>query len=292
MKNQELKNYRIHKPMDYLHRRLFLNNGPLMHELFNFQGTYEGPCPNKILNGDGSISEVDIAYLSKIENSKKKIINVEDETNTVNEKTLKKLNKYKINLQYTYGLPVLSVITTTLPRKRCLKELKISSTELIRPIIISYLGFDGEKDLNTLKNKILNNEPLTRIEFIKLILVIKTFKNNHSTILESICNLVKKAKIDDVKFKMEMVYCSRYIIHKYARTTEDIIRLEEAIGLKKAVTCGSIIDDIKNEGIAEGIDKGKLNILNSLANDPNSNYTVEELAKKFGFTVEQILNGE
>lgn len=68
--------------------------------------------------------------------------------------------------------------------------------------------------------------------------------------------------------------------------------------MKKAVTCGSIIEDIKNEGIAEGeakgeargVIKGSLNILNALVTDSNSRYTVEELADKFGFTSEQILN--
>ena len=155
MKN-ELENYRIDKPMDYLHKRLFLNNGPLMHELFKFPGEYEGPCPNSNLDGDGSISEVDISYLVRVDGNQKLIINVEDETSKVGEETLKKLNKYKINHQYAYKCPVYSVITTSLPSNRCLKELKISPTDIIRPQIISYPDFDCEKTLNRLKSKIEN----------------------------------------------------------------------------------------------------------------------------------------
>ena len=63
------------------------------------------------------------------------------------------------------------------------------------------------------------------------------------------------------------------------------------VGLKNSEACRSLIESIKNEGKEEGIRIGKLNILNALANDPNSNYTAEELAEKFGFTVEEILNG-
>ena len=77
---------------------------------------------------------------------------------------------------------------------------------------------------------------------------------------------------------MEMVYCTRYIIHKYAETVEDICRLEEVVGLKKAVTCGSIIEDIKNEGRAEGRAEGRTE---------ERNFLISKLKAK-GMTDEQI----
>ena len=61
-----------------------------MHELFNFLGEYDGPCPNSNLDGDGSISEVDISYLVRLDGNQKLIINVEDETSNVGEETLRK----------------------------------------------------------------------------------------------------------------------------------------------------------------------------------------------------------
>ena len=303
MKN---KDYRIDKPMDYLHRRLFLNNGSLMHEFFNFPGKYEGPCPNMNLDGGGSISEVDIAYM--VIGDDKFIINVEDETSHVNEGTLLKIDKYRINHRYAYNLPVLSIIITSLPKDKCLKELKISASDILRPLLISYLDFDGEKILSSLKDKINNNLLLTRKEFVMLIILIRTFDHNHSDILEEICCLIKKANMDDFEFKMEMVYCSRYIIHKFAESVDDIKRLEKVVGLQEAVTCGSIIEDIKNEGKQEGIIEGRqegiiegrqegrqegmvegsLSVLNKLAND--SRYCVDELVEMFDFTAEQILN--
>ena len=286
MKN---KDYRIDKPMDYLNRRLFLNNGSLMHEFFNFPGKYEGPCPNMNLDGGGSISEVDIAYM--VISDDKFIINVEDETSHVNESTLLKIDK-------AYNLPVLSIIITSLPKDKCLKELKISASDILRPLLISYLDFDGEKILSSLKDKINNNLLLTRKDFVMLIILIRTFDHNHSDILEEICCLIKKANMDDFEFKMEMVYCSRYIIHKFAESVDDIKRLEKVVGLQEAVTCGSIIEDIKNEGRQEGIIEGRqegmvegsLSVLNKLAND--SRYCVDELVEMFDFTAEQILNGK
>ena len=84
--------------------------------------------------------------------------------------------------------------------------------------------------------------------------------------------------------------------------------MERVVGLQEAVTCGSIIEDIKNEGRQEGIIEGRqegiiegrqegrqegmvegsLSVLNKLAND--SRYCVDELVEMFDFTAEQILN--
>ena len=162
------------------------------------------------------------------------------------------------------------------------------------------MDFNGEKILNRLKTKIKNNNFLTKLQLLSLILVIRTFPKNNSEILEEICSLIKIAKSKDKEFKMEMVYCSRYIIHKYAKTVEDILRLEEVVGLNKAVTCGSIIENIKKEGEAIGEARGKaigeargsLSILNALVTDPDFDLSIDLLVEKFGFTSEQILNGK
>ncbi|WP_149731146.1 hypothetical protein [Methanobrevibacter millerae] len=62
----------------------------------------------------------------------------------------------------------------------------------------------------------------------------------------------------------------------------------------------TIFDEFKLEGIKEGKAKGKLegikegslDVLNSFANDPECPYTIEQLAKKFGFTVDEISKGK
>ena len=72
--------------------------------------------------------------------------------------------------------------------------------------------------------------------------------------------------------------------------------MEMVVRLQEAVTCGSIIEDIKNEGRQEGIIEGRqegiiegsLRVLNKLAYD--SRYCVDELVEMFDFTAEQILN--
>lgn len=108
------------------------------------------------------------------------------------------------------------------------------------------------------------------------------------------------AKAESLHFKMEMTFCSRYIIHKYAETVDDILRLEEVVGLKETLRFGDLEKEIENrgfvngkaEGKAEGETVGSLSVLKELASDPDCRYTVEELSEKFGFTKEQIINGK
>ena len=50
----------------------------------------------------------------------------------------------------------------------------------------------------------------------------------------------------------------RCVIHKYAKTVEDIKRLEEVIGLPNAKTARQFFEDkLFNEGKAEGFSEGR-----------------------------------
>ncbi len=44
------------------------------------------------------------------------------------------------------------------------------------------------------------------------------------------------------------------------------------------------------EGMEEGMKEGSLSVLNALANDPEFPYDAEQLAERFGFTVDEILD--
>ena len=86
-----------------------------------------------------------ILVITLMENDQLMIINVEDETSNVNEVTYKKIDKYRTNHKYSFGLPVMSIITTSLPSNKCLDEFMFSPTDILRPIIISYLSFEVKK---------------------------------------------------------------------------------------------------------------------------------------------------
>ena len=95
------------------------------------------------------------------------------------------------------------------------------------------------------------------------------------------------------------------LIHKYAKTDKDIIRLERMIGLKQTMKKrNSVLEAMERQGILKGEKKGRkegmeegevkgtLNVLNDLVKDPTNDDAVEDLAKKYGFSVDEILNAD
>ena len=68
-----------------------------------------------------------------------------------------------------------------------------------------------------------------------------------------------KINIDSTEFfKLELIFGMRCVIHKYAKTVEDIKRLEEVIGLPNAKTARQFFEDkLFNEGKAEGFSEGR-----------------------------------
>ena len=90
------------------------------------------------------------------------------------------------------------------------------------------------------------------------------------------------------------------MIHQYAKTEKDIIRLEEMISLKTIIEERSpVLDSMKREGRKEGEiigeergeKRGILKVLNDLEKEDN-NGIFEKLAKKYGYTTEDILNSK
>ena len=98
------------------------------------------------------------------------------------------------------------------------------------------------------------------------------------------------------------------MIHQYAKTEKDIIRLEEMINLKTIIEERSpVLDSMKREGEKIGRKEGEkigrkegekigekrgiLKVLNDLEKDVDKDI-VEKLAKKYGYTKEDILNSK
>ena len=131
-----------------------------------------------------------------------------------------------------------------------------------------------------------------------------------------ICEELLNLKMKDQFVKNELIYSMQCMIHQYAKTEEDILRLEEMIKLKTIMEERSpVLDSMKREGRKEGEiigrkegeiigrkegeiigeergeKRGILKVLNDLEKEDN-NGIVEKLAKKYGYTTEDILNSK
>ena len=111
-----------------------------------------------------------------------------------------------------------------------------------------------------------------------------------------ICEELLNLKMKDQFVKNELIYSMQCMIHQYAKTEEDIIRLEEMINLKTIMEERSpVLDSMKREGEKIGEERGEkrgiLKVLNDLEKDVDKDI-VEKLAKKYGYTKEDILNSK
>ena len=131
-----------------------------------------------------------------------------------------------------------------------------------------------------------------------------------------ICEELLNLKMKDQFVKNELIYSMQCMIHQYAKTEEDILRLEGMINLKTIMEERSpVLDSMKREGRKEGEIIGRkegeiigrkegeiigrkegekigiLKVLNDLEKEDN-NGIVEKLAKKYGYTTEDILNSK
>ena len=111
-----------------------------------------------------------------------------------------------------------------------------------------------------------------------------------------ICEELLNLKMKDQFVKNELIYSMQCMIHQYAKTEEDIIRLEEMINLKTIMEERSpVLDSMKREGEMIGRKEGEkigiLKVLNDLEKDVDKDI-VEKLAKKYGYTKEDILNSK
>ena len=266
---------RMNNPEDTLIKQAATLFGKLLHGYLNLPGKYLGGCPNEYPFNEKA--RTDVCYVVIIKDIPQ-YINLEDESSRVNAKTLLKIIKYSTNIECIKRVPVTSVLTTTEPLEKCLKELNISKTKILKPIIISFPEFDGDEKLRKIREKVNNDELFSEEEAIEIIFLLRMFRKNHAEILEEVCELFSKLKVEDPEFKVRMKFCMQCIIHKYAKTLDDIKRLEKVINLT-----------IKYEDyIEKQREEGKLELAQTIAKVDG----IQKAIQLSGFTQKEIETGQ
>ena len=97
------------------------------------------------------------------------IINNEDITGKIDEDVLLKSDNYKTLLEYGFDVPVISTITTIQPIEKCVRFVKKSETQLLRPIVYSYKTEFAENILRIMTNAIEKGKVLSKVEALNLI---------------------------------------------------------------------------------------------------------------------------
>jgi hypothetical protein len=280
---------RMSHPLDSLAKRQSAYACDVLHQFNNLPGTYAGPLQNEYPSADGAIPRVDSAYCVTL-GDEKYVLNWEDESTSVDIETLKKIDRYRKNLEYGKA-PVISVITTDVPLDKCLREIEVTPTLILRPLIISYLEFEGSKRLSIIESKIRHKKLLNNVEAMNLIMIPRMLGEVPHEILERICYLLKWAELMDEPFKLELIFEMRCIIHKYAETEYDIYNLEGVIGLQEAITAmehqnNLLIKQGIDQGIEQGIEQGNF----QMALKVKKEFGIDKAVEMSGFSKEELEN--
>ena len=107
----------------------------------------------------------------------------------------------------------------------------------------------------------------------------RMIQENHEEVLETVCELLPRIKLEDKDFYLELVFEMDCIIHKYARTLKDIDRLEKVIGLKPIMTAREFQDKLL-------IEKGALEDARKFV----SELGVDMVSRISGFSREELLD--
>ncbi len=110
-----------------------------------------------------------------------------------------------------------------------------------------------------------------------LIIIVKMFENNQEQVLEKVCELLSILQIEDDDFKLELKFQMQCVIHKYAKTLDDIERLEGVIGLQEAITAREFQDRLL-------IDRGKF----ARALEIKKKLGISEATRISGFSIEEL----
>ena len=119
-------------------------------------------------------------------------------------------------------------------------------------------------------------------------------RENNEKVLEEVCDLFSKMKMDDVELKFRLSKGLESVINRYAKTMEDVNRLKEVINMPKvSKETRQIIRDVYKEEIDKAREEEKakakeerLNLARKFAEKLN----IDEVAEISGLSKEQILN--
>ena len=86
--------------MDIFIKRNFAYLGKISHEFYQLPGEFINCEPNEYPDVNGTKSIADVVIRVKMEDGTIQIIDLEDESSKVNDNTLRKIHRYKINISY------------------------------------------------------------------------------------------------------------------------------------------------------------------------------------------------
>ncbi|MBQ6100467.1 MAG: hypothetical protein IJL02_11480 [Methanobrevibacter sp.] len=162
------------------------------------------------------------------------LIDLEDESENVVEKTLKKFAKYKTFGSFIYSLPMYTAVTCKKNYINFPKEYKITETDIIRPHYIHFSDDELWEKCENVINKVKQNIKLSDNEALDIAFIPKYISQKYaSQITESLAQVFSKSNIPDEELKRDIAVILMTMVLKNIPDIEKQNKLLEAMKMRK-----------------------------------------------------------
>ena len=191
----------------------------LLHRYLKLPGNYEYSCQTTILTRD--MRKLDMDWLLYVTADNERLfqnilINVEQQTTPTNTEKMEDIAEYRDYSKTLYGLPVLSVILTTIDPKTSLEYIEITESDILKPIYIYFSPEEVKERLNNLKNKVENNEKLNEDETLDIAFLpmfVEPAKGKWIT--DEVCRIYREASFENELLRNDISHIIEVMINKY-----------------------------------------------------------------------------
>lgn len=215
-----------HHPRDFSMRLIISKYPKSSQKLFNIPGKFLDGLKTAVFTADGRVLEMDAAILVGEDGivDTKSTINIEHQTNNLNQEKIDSLYEYKLHLIHENNIPSLTFVITNKKQDKLMKCY--ISHGCVYNVYYHVVDEDEiRKMLNTLRDKVKRQEELTELESLYFA-SISIFAENpiNQQIIEELSHLFEKSIIRDTFLKLHMHQVLKRMIKEIWAHDENKIR--------------------------------------------------------------------
>ena len=200
------------------------------HKYLGLPGEYIRRYPNEVVLRNLKTGRMDELY-SVTTNL---LINLEEESEDVNEKTMEKFSRYLVFSSFIYSMAVLTAVICRKDPKDFPKEYELSPTDILRPWYIYFPQEELWEKYENLINKIEHKTILTDDEALDIAFIPKFISSEDAPfITESLARTFKDALISDNELKRDVALILGTMVLKHVKNKTN--ELMEEIGMEEYV---------------------------------------------------------